>query len=61
MKENNLLAIRYFRTLIKNGWIEPICLMKKIKEIEADMKKTKDIHKQRLLKTQKMVIEEVLR
>lgn len=61
MKENNLLAIRYFRTLLKNGWIEPYDLMKKIEEIEAEMKKTKEIHKQRLLKAQKMVLEEVLR
>lgn len=61
MKENNLYAIKYFRLLIDNGWLEPLNIMKKLQEIEADMKKTKDIHKQRLLKAQKMVLEEVLR
>ena len=61
MKENNLLAIRYFRTLLKNGWIEPIYIMEKLQEIDADMKKTKDIHKRKLLKAQKIVLEEVLR
>lgn len=61
MKENNIYAINYFKLLVDNGWIEPYDLMKKIEEIEAEMKKTKEIHKQRLLKAQKMVLEEVLR
>ena len=61
MKQNNIYAISYFQQLLNNGWIEPKVILEELQRIDADIKKTKDIHKQKLLKAQKMVLEEVLR
>lgn len=61
MKENNLLAIRYFRTLIKNGWVEPKRLTEELRKIEKELENTKELHRKNLLKTQKIVISEALK
>lgn len=61
MKKSNIEIIKYYRLLIDNGWIEPLQIMKKIQQIDAEIKITKNVYKRNILTAQKRVLEESLR